>query len=157
MFSSCKITYYWYTWVVGLTLHVTDEDTHRLAKDEVPQQRWDERERHTEDSQQKVADSQIQQEQVGNGPHTTVERQCRNDQRVAGYRQYEDDRVEQYARVSVVRERRASTAAADATARRRRRVQTGNVVHLGQRQQPRRRRDVILHRLHHQLQTQRVT
>ena len=38
-------------YVVDRTLHVADEYAHRLAEDEVLEQCWDERERHTEDSQ----------------------------------------------------------------------------------------------------------
>jgi len=135
---------------VDRTLHVADEYAHGLAEDEVLQQCRDEGERHTEDGQQQVADGEVQQEQVGDGPHAAVVRQCRDHQRVAGDRQHEDDRIQEHSRVSVVREPATSGAAGPAAAAAvRRGVPTAIVLRHRQQQQPRRRRHVVLHWLHH--------
>src|SRR6218665_1655003 len=84
-----------------LTLHITYENTHDLAEYEVLKQRWNEGERHAEESQQQISNRQIQQQNVRQSTHAPILSQRQNDQRISGHGQDEDDGVEGDPQLSV--------------------------------------------------------
>ena len=75
-------------------MDITYEDAHHLAKDEILQQSWDERERHAKHGQQQVADREVQQEDICHRAHALVLHQGDDDQQVAEDREEKDDAVQ---------------------------------------------------------------
>lgn len=81
------------------TLQVGDELAHNVTEDKVAQDGTDEGEGHAEHAEQQVGDGQVQQEQVGDGPHTLVDYQGQYDQAVAEDGQQKDGGVQQDLRL----------------------------------------------------------
>lgn len=79
---------------VCLTLQVSDEDTHKSAKNEIHQQDRHKCKRHADEGEQKVADGQVKEEDIGDSPHALVLDEGDNDEQVANQGQDEDERVE---------------------------------------------------------------
>ncbi len=75
----------------SLTHKVGHDLAHGGSKDEVLEDAGDEGERHAEDGHHQVADSQRQQEGVGDGAHALIDREHYDDQQVANYTQEEDE------------------------------------------------------------------
>lgn len=92
-----------------LTLKISNGDTHEFSKNEISHELWDDGEGHTEDSQQEVADAQVQQEHVGHSPHPLVLDQSQNHQPVPYYTKYKDDRIQSNPYVPVLVKSRVST------------------------------------------------
>lgn len=78
---------------IELTLKVSRQVTHGRPKHERPHQHWNDVKRHTEHSQEEVAEGQVQQEHVGHGPHPLVLDQGGNDKDIAQEGQNKDDGV----------------------------------------------------------------
>ena len=79
----------------GLTHEVADDFAHGRPEDEVLEQGGDEGEGHAENGHHEVADSQGEQEGVGDGTHALVHHQHHDDEQVAKHADQEDEAVEQ--------------------------------------------------------------
>lgn len=79
---------------VMLTHKIGHNLAHGCAEDEVLQDVGNKGEGHTEDANHQVADSQRQQEGVGDGPHALVQHQDQDDQQVAKDTEEKDEHVE---------------------------------------------------------------
>lgn len=74
-------------------MQIANHDADDVAEDEGLHHHGHEREGHAEDGQQQVADRQVQQVHVGDGPHLLVSNQRQDHQAVARHRQKKNDRV----------------------------------------------------------------
>jgi len=79
----------------GLTHEVGGSLAHGTSEDEILEQVGDEVERHAEEAEHEVTDSQGQQEDVGDRPHPLVSNQHRYNQRVPQHTEKEYDGVQE--------------------------------------------------------------
>lgn len=83
-------------------MKIANGHTHDFSKNEFPHELWNDGEGHTEDGQEKVTDAQVQQEHVGDGPHSVVLDQSQDDQSIAHHTEYKDQGIQRYPNVPVL-------------------------------------------------------